>query len=203
MAIDAAGDAVIADIGVYAVGEVDHRGALGQLHDVAFWGEHVDIVGEQVVFDVFDKLQRIPRVALHLQQPFHPGTGAGMAAFSNRMRRLPGFVEPVRGNSVIGHGFHFTGADLHLDGHAALAKQRGVQTLVTIRLGNRDVVFKAPRYRLIEVMHDAKDAITAGHVFGDNAKTEDIHNLGKRLALVAHLFINREQMFLAANHRAF
>nr|GFD61086.1 hypothetical protein [Tanacetum cinerariifolium] len=42
-AIDPAGNAAIADIGVNGVREVDGRGAFGQLHDPAFGREHVDL----------------------------------------------------------------------------------------------------------------------------------------------------------------
>ena len=56
MTVNPASNTVIANIRVYGISEVDHGRALRQLHDVAFGGKHVDIIREQIVFDVFDKL---------------------------------------------------------------------------------------------------------------------------------------------------
>ncbi|EWG98915.1 hypothetical protein Q427_27910 [Halomonas sp. BC04] len=77
-----------------------------------------------------------------------------------------------------------------------------MQALVAIGLGNGDVVLEAPWHRLVEVVHHAEDAVTAVDVLGDDAKAEHIHDLGERLALVAHLLVDRQQVLLAADHRA-
>ena len=57
----------MADIGVYGKGKVDGRGAAWQRHDFAFRCEHIDFVGEQVNFDVFQKLGRIAMVGLDVE----------------------------------------------------------------------------------------------------------------------------------------
>ena len=54
-AIDPARNAAVAHVGVHRVGEVDCRGAFGQLHDPAFGREDVDLVREQVDFHAFNK----------------------------------------------------------------------------------------------------------------------------------------------------
>src|SRR5690554_1205195 len=202
VAVDTTGDAVVTDIGVYRIGKIDHCGPLRQLHDIAAGRENVDIVREQVVLDVLDELQRVTGMALHLEQTLDPLPGAGVAAFGNGVIGLPSLIEPVGGNAIVGHGLHFAGADLHLDGHAVITEQGGMQALVAVGLGDGDVVLEAPRYRLVEVMDYAENTVAAIDILSENAKTKYIHDFSKRLLLVAHLFVNRQQVFLASDYAA-
>ena len=115
---------------------------------------------------------------------------------------LARLVEPVGGDAVVGHGLHLAGADLHLDGHAAGAEQGGMQALVAVCLGDGDIVLETPGHRLVEVMHHAEDAVAAVDILGENPEAEDVHDLVERLALIAHLAIDRQQVLLASDHRA-
>ena len=49
-------------------------------------------------------------------------------------------VAPVRGDAVLGVLVHLLGADLDLDGRPSSSAHDGVQRLVAVRLGPRDVV---------------------------------------------------------------
>ena len=49
--IDAHSLAVIANLGVDAIGEIHRRGALTQTHHITAGSEHVDLLIEQVFFD--------------------------------------------------------------------------------------------------------------------------------------------------------
>ncbi len=200
-AVDAAGDAAVADIGVHRVGEVDRRGALGQLHDAALGREDVDLVREQVDLHVLDEFQRVARALLQFEDALHPLAGAGVGALLGFL--FAGLVQPVRGDPVVGHLFHLAGADLDLDGHAVHAEQRGVQRLVAVGLGNRDVVLEATGERLVQVVHGAEHAVAGVDLVDDDAEGVDVHDLVERLALAAHLLVDAEQVLLAAQDLAF
>ncbi|MNV88468.1 hypothetical protein D3C71_1826820 [compost metagenome] len=55
-------------------------------------------------------------------------------------------VGPVRGHAVFGMVVHGLGADLDLDGAAVLVAHHGVQRLVAVGLGARDVVVELGLY---------------------------------------------------------
>ena len=57
-AVDAAGDAAVADVGVDGVGEVDGGGAARQGEDLAAWGEDEDFVRVEVDLEAFQKVAR-------------------------------------------------------------------------------------------------------------------------------------------------
>ena len=61
LVVDPRGDAVMTDVGVHAIGEVDGRRAARQRHDLALGREHVDLVREQVALDVLEEFLRIAR----------------------------------------------------------------------------------------------------------------------------------------------
>jgi hypothetical protein len=50
----------------------------------------------------------------------------------------------VRGDARLGDAMHVLGADLHFDGNAVGAEQRGVQRLVAVDARDRDVVLERP-----------------------------------------------------------
>ena len=72
LVVDARGDAVVADVGVHGVREVDGRGAARQRHDLALRREHVDLVGKEVALDVLEKFLRVARFRLDLEQALQP-----------------------------------------------------------------------------------------------------------------------------------
>ena len=54
--IDLGRNAVVTDIRVNVVGEIDRGRASGQLPDCAPWGEDINHIGEEVDFDAIEKL---------------------------------------------------------------------------------------------------------------------------------------------------
>lgn len=145
---------------MHRIGKIHGSGAPGQLENPALWREDVDFIREQVDLDVLDELQRVAGALLHLQQTLHPLPGARVAAVGGLAVTL---VQPVRGDAVVGHGLHFPGADLDLDGYPVHAHQHRVQGLVAIGLGNGDVVLEFTGYRLVEAVNAAQHAIAGVH----------------------------------------
>ena len=130
---------------------------------------------------------------LHFQQTLHPFPGAGMAAIGGL---AIGLVQPVGGDAVVGHRLHFPGADLDFDGHPVHTHQYGVQGLVTVGLGNCDVILEFPRHRLVQAVDAAQYPVAGIHRVDDDAEGIDIHDLGKRLPLGLHLLVNAVKVFL-------
>ena len=60
--IDLGPDAVISNLGMNRVGEIDGRGSLGQFLDHAFGSEHIDDIMEQVQFDRVHELAVVRQI---------------------------------------------------------------------------------------------------------------------------------------------
>ncbi len=107
-------------------------------------------------------------------------------------------VAPVRGHAVFGEAVHLLGADLHLERAAVVADHDGVQRLIAVRLGPRDVVVELARHRLPEMMHDAEHRIAILDVGHDHAKCPHVVELGKIELLAAHLAPDAVDVFRPA-----
>ena len=64
---------------------------------------------------MLEKFQRVARLQLHIQQTLNPSGGTPLIDVGALMA---GFIFPVSGDAVAGHGFHFDGAYLHFDNYA-------------------------------------------------------------------------------------
>ena len=109
--VDARADALVADVGVNRVGEVDRRRALRQHLHRAARRERIDLFGIEIDLQVRQELLRIAHFLLPLEQLPQPlevllvALGAD-AAF---------LVFPVRGDAFFGEPVHLLGADLHFE----------------------------------------------------------------------------------------
>jgi hypothetical protein len=91
-AIDLGGDAVIADVRMHGIREVDRGRVARQTADLAARREHVDLVGEQVELDALHELLGAAAVR-HLHEVLQPLAGA--VAISLALL-FAGLVLPVR-----------------------------------------------------------------------------------------------------------
>ena len=64
LAVDARADALVADVGVNRVGEVDRRRAARKRLDLAFRREGVDLLGIELDLQVLDELLRVAHLLL-------------------------------------------------------------------------------------------------------------------------------------------
>ena len=115
-------------------------------------------------------------------------------------RFLVFLVQPVRGHPGLGDVMHLAGADLHLDRGAEGADQRGVQRLVAVGLGDRQIVLELARHRFVHRVQRAQREIAAGHVAHDDAEAVDVEHLRERQVLFHHLAVDRIQVLLTALH---
>ena len=200
LAIHAGVDAVITDVGVNRIGEIDHGSALRQLLDLAIRGENVNLVREQVAFEIFEELPRVARFLLNIEEVFQPLQG-----FLRHIRAtgLAALVQPMRRHAYIGHTMHFFGTDLNLHRYTEWTENNGVQGLIAVRFGNGDVILEQPGDRLVHIMNHTEHAITGVYLVHHYAKSVDIIDLLERKQLLAHLAVNAVEILLAASYLGF
>ena len=149
--IDLGCNAMIADVGVYAVREIHCGGVTRQTPDLAARREDVDLVREQVDLDALHEFFGVAAV-LHFHQLLQP-LACAVAILASLI--LATLVLPMCRDARFRHAVHFFRADLHFDRHAVWPEQRGVQRLIAVDAGDRDVILEASRHRTIEAMHQA------------------------------------------------
>ena len=114
---------MITNVTVHGIGKIQRTGSLGQLENVSARCKDVHLVGEQVDFDVFNELQRVAGALLHFQQALNP---LPRPSVGDTRPCFLALVEPMGGDTVVGHIFHFVGSDLDFNGHTVHALQHGV-----------------------------------------------------------------------------
>ena len=80
--VNATGDTTVANVCVDRIGEIYWRCPLGQIEDLTDRREDVDLVREQVKFNILDKFERVTCALLQFKQVFHPFPGPFMGAGS-------------------------------------------------------------------------------------------------------------------------
>ncbi len=139
-----------------------------------------------------------PEALLDVEQRLQPLVRAllGFADFG-----VGALVQPVRGDAGLGDAVHRLGADLDLDGHAVGADQGRVQRLISVHLGNGDVVLELPGYGLVQPMQRTQGEVAGGYVLDDDPKAVDVEHLREREVLFVHLVVDRKDVLLAAGYR--
>ena len=111
-AVDLGTDALVADVGVDAIREVQWRRTARHLFDLALWREDVDLVLKDVGLERVDELLRSARDVL---LPVHQLTQPGDLGVELLVLAQAFLVAPVRGHAVLGHLVHLVGASLDLE----------------------------------------------------------------------------------------
>ena len=193
--VDPGRDALVADVGVHRVREVDGRRAPWQRPNLSSRREHVGLLRKEVHLDPFEELQRVAGLGLHLQKVAHPfphpelrGVRAG----------LPDLVHPVRRDSGLRDLVHFLGTDLDLDGRTERSEQRRVQGLVAVGLGDRDVVLEPLGHGFVQTVHQAENTVAVVGPLDDDAEPVYVEHLLEREMLVKHLSIQAVEVLLPA-----
>ena len=188
-AVDLRADHAVADVGVDVVGKVDGRGPGGEIDDVALRGEDEDLVGEHVHLHVVEEVGGVG-LLLALQQSSDPGEGGLVPVAQGGVRARAHLVLPVRRHAVLGGVVHLPGADLHLEGDALGADDRGVHALVHVGLGRGDIVLEAPRHGFEHVVDDAEDVVAVWDGIDDDAEGADVVNAVHVQLLRVHLAVD-------------
>jgi hypothetical protein len=195
--VDPAADAGLADLAVDAVGEVEDRGAAREGEHVAARGEAVDLVRVEVDLERVEELARRGALGVVEQgpQPGHP------RVLDRRAGALL-LVAPVGGDAVLRDGVHVVGADLDLEGVALGPDHGGVEGLVGVGLGDREVVLEPSRHRRPAVVDQSEGGVAVGHRRDDDAEGQEVEDVGDVDALPLELGVDRVQVLDPALDRA-
>jgi len=109
-------------------------------------------------------------------------------------RRLPGFVFPVCSDAFFRYAMHFLGADLHLERLAAV-DHSGMERLIEIGPGDRDVVLETAGDGAPDVVDHAESGITVALGIGDDAHGEQIVDLSDPDFLADEFTVDGVQAF--------
>ena len=181
--------AAVAEVGVQRVGEIHRRRTRRQVDDLTLRGDDVQRVVERGLL----RLLRPAGAARTIGDFVAPGEqlaqpGDFVVERTLAARGLLRFlVAPVRGNAEFRLPVHFLGADLYFQRAPARPDHRGVQRLVVVALGPRDVVVELLGDRLPQVVHHAERAVAVGGRGHDHAQRAHIVDLLEVEALRAHL----------------
>src|SRR6185503_7568785 len=184
--VDLRPDRPVTDIGVDPVGEVERGRAGRQVLDVALWGEHEDLVLEDVELDALDELRRVADVALPVHQLAEPGQLRVVLAVALRAF----LVAPVGGDADLADLVHRLGPDLDLEGLAVERDHRRVERLVEVVLGDRDVVVELARDRPPQGVDDAERRVAVADVVDEDPDRVDVVDLGELGGLALHLLVD-------------
>ena len=199
-AVDPGADAVVPDLGVHGVREVD-RGRPGRQPDeLALRGEDVDLAGVDLEAQRLEELARVGGLLLpveQLAQPRHVVDGVGLAVAHLHAALVAGalgarvlLVLPVRGDAVLGPAVHRVGADLDLDRLATGADDRRVQRLVHVELRHRDVVLEPPRHRVPPGVQRPQRRVAVAHRLDEHPHRDEVVDLLEVAAAHDHLLVD-------------
>ena len=198
--VDARRHHPFANPAVDGVGKVHHRGTARQRQDLSFGGEDIDRVREQITFDMVPEFGRVAGLVLDVEQRLQP---LGSQALVGCRLGVAAFVQPVRGNPRLGHQVHGIGAQLELHVQAGRPHQRGVQRLVAVDFGNRDVVLELAGYGLVQLVQQAHGGVAGDGVLHDHPEAINIGHLRKAQVLVVHLAVDGIERFLPPGNAHF
>ena len=152
LAVDPRADALMADVGVDGVREVDRRRVARKRLHLPGRREDVDLFGIELDLQVLQELLRIADLLLELEQLAKPDEVLLVAIGADAAF----LVLPVRGDPFLRDPMHLGGADLDLEGKPAIADHRRVQRLVAVGPRHRDEVLDASRDRRPRLVDDAR-----------------------------------------------
>src|SRR5512147_540602 len=170
LAVHLGAHALVADIGMDAVGKIDGRRALWQFLDVAARREDVDHVREKVSLDRVHELFGVRQVAL----PLHELPEPGELLLLPQADRGALLVPPVRGDAFLGHAVHFVGADLEFDALPFGADDGRMERLIEIGFRNADKILESARYRRPERVDEPQDGVAVHLGISDDPDRNEV-----------------------------
>ena len=116
----------VADFGVYVIGEIQRRCAVGEIHHIPIGGKHVDPVLREVRAELLDDIPTVANHIIQIQHLTQPGNLFLVAARQVR-RHVRLLVTPVGTHAQLGFLVHLCGANLYLEYLAFGPDHRSVQ----------------------------------------------------------------------------
>jgi hypothetical protein len=107
-------------------------------------------------------------------------------------------VDPVGGHAVFGEPVLDLGAYLNFDGNALRADDGGVQRLVAVGLGQREIILELAGHRFEGGVQRADGEVAALFVGHDDAKAEEVEHLLEAQVLAAHFLVDGVEVLAPA-----
>ncbi len=183
-AIDFCTPAVMADFGVYPIGEVQWCRALGQVDGMAVRGEDVDAVRLDIDSQLIGQTADVAQLFMPFEHLTQPGNllfvmiGAGFD--------VGAFIAPVRTYAQLGLFMHGVGADLHFQ-HLAFRPDHGsVQRAIAVFLGVGDVIVELFGNMPPQGVDDTQRGVAIAHFRHQHTQRTHVIDLAEGQALALH-----------------
>ena len=141
-AVNLGAAAAMAEVGVYAVGEVYRCRTARQVDHPSLRRQHVNRLVEGGLFVVPDPVRSVGGVVSPAQQLAQPGDFLVVAVLGGRLAAF--FVAPVGGDAKLGVVVHFARPDLNFNRPAVGTMHGRVQRAIVVAFWMRDVVVELP-----------------------------------------------------------
>ena len=188
----------MAHLGVDGVREIDGSGVHRQLDNLAPRREHEDLIGGQFAGEQFHRFPRILSVFQVFQQSAKPSHGCQLPF----VRRRLVLVDEMRGDPHFRLAVHFAGADLNFKDIPGGSEYKGVEGLIAVGLGKRDVVLEPFRNGCVGGVHQAQRLVAVLGDVQDDSRGKQIVNLIQIGVQAAHLLPEGVQVLGTAQHLA-
>ena len=166
--------------------KINDRRADRQTDRIALRRHNNDILRRNIILDRCNKLLRIVARLLCFQHLTNPRN----ARIHDRIAFDPLLVFPVRCDTVFRICMHFPCTNLHFKRNALLAEHGGMQRLIAVRLGIRNIILKAVRNRTEHIMNQTEHAVALVDRRHNHAHRIFIVNLINGFVVDIHLFID-------------
>ncbi len=182
--VDLGASAVMTDLGVHAVGEIQRRGPLGQVDRMAVRREDVDPVRLDIDPQLFSQAADVAELFVPFQHLAQPGNflfvlvGPGLD--------VGALVAPMRTHTQLRFFVHGVGADLHFQHFALGADHGGVQRAIAVFLGVGDVVVELLGNVPPQRMDDAQRGVAIAHFRHQHAHGAYVVDLAEVQTLALH-----------------
>ena len=108
----------------------------------------------------------------------------------------------MRGNSELGDRVHFLGPDLDLERVTLRSHHGGVERLIGVGFGNREMILDPPRKRRPLLVDQAESGVAVGYRRDDDTKGEEIEHVGDIHSLPLELLVDGVEVLDPAVDRA-
>ena len=182
------------NLGVDGIGEVNRSGALRKAHNIALGGKDIHLARVNLEAQRVQELAGIRFLLGPLVERLHPRKICAVRLNPPTDSIGVFLILPVGCYTILSTPVHLVSADLQLDRLAARPQHRGVQRLVHVVLGHRDVVLKPTRKRVPSHVHDTEGCVTIAWSVDKDAQTSEVVDVREIPAPYHHLLIDRVVM---------
>ena len=193
--IDSGTLAAESHLGVNRKGKIDGRRAFGKPLHVTFRREDEDLVLVEVDLEKLEKFFGGMCSLLQLDELPEP-----REALVQLVWLFSFLIYPMRRDAELGGAVHLPRANLNFVQLTARTEDRGVQRLVAVRFGRRDVILDALLQRCPLMVDHAEHVVAILNFLDQHPDCHQVVYLLERLVPRFHFAVNRPQVLRPAGH---